>query len=279
MAANSIARRALKYMLAAALADRHYAYLQSVAMAWDIRRGKLSEPEISLVPMAVQNGDAVIDIGANYGLYTHHLSRAVGSTGRVYAFEPIPFTNSVLRLVGRLLGFRNVEVFEKGCSSETSRQAFTVPVQVSGAIAAGLAHLSAEGDEDAKLVCSSLNNATAVICEVVALDDFMPPLREISFIKCDIEGAELLAFRGCETMIARHHPTVLSEVYREYLGRFHFKLEDLTGFFIDRGYRLFTYDGASQGLIETPPEAVVDGNVLFIHPDRQHRFHRALKLT
>ena len=38
----------------------------------------------------LRRGDAVLDIGANFGFHTMLLSRLVGSTGRVIAFEPSP---------------------------------------------------------------------------------------------------------------------------------------------------------------------------------------------
>ena len=94
-------------------------------------------------------GDTVLDIGANFGLYCHHLSRIIGA-GRVYAFEPVPFTFSTLKLVARLLRFRpGVELIEKGCSDRTGTLTFTIPVQASGAVAAGQAYIGARDDDRA----------------------------------------------------------------------------------------------------------------------------------
>lgn len=86
----------------------------------------------------------MLDIGANYGLYTYHLSRAVGPSGRVYAFEPVPFTSATLRLVSRILHLGNVELIPKGCGDRAAKVPFTLPIQASGAISAGLAHIAAQ---------------------------------------------------------------------------------------------------------------------------------------
>src|SRR4051794_41410422 len=99
MAADSAPRRLLKRVLAPILNDRAYQLIQSVAMAWDIRTGAMSEPELDLIAYAVRSGETAIDIGANYGLYSYHLSRAVAPNGRVYAFEPIPFTAGAFRVI------------------------------------------------------------------------------------------------------------------------------------------------------------------------------------
>ena len=92
MAANSLTRRMVKRALAPVVGTRPYQLAQSLSMGWDIRTGGWSEPELSLIPHVVKPGDNVIDIGANYGLYAYHLGRSVGPTGKVYAFEPIPYT-------------------------------------------------------------------------------------------------------------------------------------------------------------------------------------------
>src|SRR5262245_35964871 len=92
MAGNTLPRRVAKRLLAPLLNESTYAALQAVAMSWDIRRKAWWEPELELLPKLVERGDTVLDIGANFGLYAYYLSRAVGPSGRVYCFEPIPFT-------------------------------------------------------------------------------------------------------------------------------------------------------------------------------------------
>src|SRR5947208_12661461 len=89
-----------------------YKYFQGLSKAWDIRSGSWSEPELDLIPFAVRPGETAVDVGANYGLYSFHLSKAVGPAGRVYAFEPVPFTYETLRLVSKALRLRNVEMVE-----------------------------------------------------------------------------------------------------------------------------------------------------------------------
>ena len=45
----------------------------------------------------LRSGDTVWDVGANVGYYTVKFSEAVGSSGSVHAFEPIPDTLEILR--------------------------------------------------------------------------------------------------------------------------------------------------------------------------------------
>jgi FkbM family methyltransferase len=275
MAANSPLRRALKRLLAPVLSERLYQYVQCLPMAWDIWRGRFTEPEIDLVPIAVQPGDTTLDIGANYGVYAYHLARAVGKTGRVFAFEPVPFTYNTLRLIARLLRFRSVELVAKGCSDRAGAVTFTVPVQDSGAPSAGQAHLGTRNDERAgKERHVRWPKQKEVSCEVVVLDAYLPPVADLSFIKCDIEGAELLAFRGAERTLDRHLPTVLCEINPWFLEGFGITLDELTGFFLGKGYRLYRYHEAVRRLIEVAPADVVEDNYVFVHPRRADRLAR-----
>ena len=268
MAADTLLRRAVKATLHPVLNDSTYRYLQGIAKAVDIRRGKWYEPELDLISRAVAAGDEVLDLGANYGLYTYHLSRAVGANGRVYAFEPVPFTSSALALVTRLLGLRNVSIVAKGCSDASGTVAFNVPLQRSGALGAGQAHIGARNDDRPGAETQvRWDRTTRIHCEVVALDEYLPPLANLSLIKCDIEGAELLAFRGAVRTIEAHRPSVICEINPWFLDGFGLRLDDLVGFFVDRGYSLYRYTDGKQ-LVPVATAAIVEDNYVFIHPRR-----------
>src|SRR5262249_14521696 len=134
MAANSLFRRVVKRALRPFLGDSAYSVAQAVAKAWDIRSGGWTEPELDVIPYAVQAGDLTLDIGANYGLYSYHLARAVGPSGRVIAFEPIPFNIRTFRMVSSLLRLKNVDLRPEGCGEKDSEMVFRIPVAETGAL-------------------------------------------------------------------------------------------------------------------------------------------------
>jgi len=279
VAANSSLRRALKRAFHPLLDQPAYRLVQALAKAWDIRSGNWTEPELDLLRLGVREGDTVLDIGANYGLYSYHFSRAVGTSGRVISFEPVPGTSATLGIVARLLSLGNVDIVTKGCGEETTRMVFEVPVQSSGAVAAGQAYIGRRNDnhpgKDEQVRWSGTEQ---VWCEVVRLDEFLPPLADLSFVKCDIEGAELFAFRGGEETISRHLPSVICEINPWFLEGFGIGLEELTGFFIDKGYRLFRYresDGRKR-LQSVRPDEILEDNYVFLHPRRIDRFSALL---
>ncbi|HEV2828322.1 MAG TPA: FkbM family methyltransferase [Pyrinomonadaceae bacterium] len=275
MSANSALRRIVKKGLHPILAGHGYHYFQALSKAWDIRNGNWTEPELDLIRFALKPGETALDLGANFGLYSYHLSKALKGSGRIYAFEPVPFTFETMRLVARLLRLRNVEIIPKGCSDVAGTIAFEVPVQTSGAFAAGQAYIgNRRDDRDGKEQQVRWAGTQQVACEVVKLDDFFPEIKDLTLIKCDIEGAELMAFRGAEQMIGKHLPTVICEINPWFLEGFGIKLSELVGFFIDRGYHLYHYRREQgQGMLcPVKIEEVVEDNYVFIHPQRLSRF-------
>jgi FkbM family methyltransferase len=275
MAANSLPRRAAKRILAPVLNESAYSVIQAVAMGWDIRNGSWSEPELDLLRYALRPGDTAIDIGANFGLYAYHLSRTVGPTGKVYCFEPIPFTARTFRLIARALRFRaNVELINKGASEKTVRATFTVPVMTTGAISAGLVHMGRNDERDGKE--KKANFATKQVeCETVAIDEYLPDLRDVALVKCDIEGADLYAMRGMKRILEKHKPPVMIEIGPWYLEGFGLKVEDVTTFFGELGYRCYRYDNRKLHPVEAA-DITMERNWVFIHPSRTERLRELL---
>jgi FkbM family methyltransferase len=274
--ANSTARRAVKLVATRALGPTGYSWLQALAMAWDIRTGDWEEPEIGLIADVVRPGETAVDIGANYGSWSFHLDRAVGPTGRVYAFEPVPFTHAALRRVARLLRFRKVEIHAEGCGDQPGSLTFTVPVQDNGAISAGQAHLAGRDDQrDGRERHVRWDQEREVTCPVVRLDD-VGLVGDVSFVKCDIEGGELLAFRGARSLLVAHHPTVVAEINPWFLEGFGQAVDDLVGFFIELGYALYRLDAPTGHLLPVAAADVVEANYVFVHPDRLDRLTRRL---
>lgn len=242
-------------------------------MVRDIRAGKLTEPEVAVARAALRPGDVAIDVGANYGMYTIPMSRAVGASGCVYAFEPIPFTVGTLRTVCRVLGARNADIRAKACGEQPGSAMFSVPVQRSGAISAGQAHaVNRKDHRPGHEQHVRWDTAREVSCEVVALDQELRGVEGVALVKADIEGMELLAFRGARQIIERDLPVVISEINPWFLDGFELELRELTGFFTSLGYGMYRCDEALRYLRPlAPSEEVVEDNYVFLHPRRAGR--------
>lgn len=275
---NTLLRRLAKKLLGPIRSTPIYSQIQAMSMARDIKSGRFHEPELVLLPTAVKPGETVLDIGANFGLYSYHLSRAVGPTGRVIGFEPVPFTNQTLgRVVGRL-GLKNVEIHPVGVGDKPGTLTFTVPLQSSGQLMAGQAHIGTRNDNHGDIKGQvRWEKTTQIDCPVVVLDDELKGLKSLSFLKIDIEGAEVFAFRGAMGLIRQFHPTVLIEINPWFLDGFQLTMNDLTGPFRDLGYKVYRYDPKRKKLDHVADEStIVEYNYFFIHPDYLGRFSELL---
>jgi len=270
MPANSLPRRAFKRILAPVLNERTYRIVQGLAMGWDIRTGGWTEPELDIIRYAVKPGDTVVDIGANYGLWSYHLSRAVGPTGKVYAFEPLPFTSSTFRFIAKLLRFQEVHLVPKACGDTAGRVTFTVPISDSGSIIAGIVHESRRDDNrQGRERHARYEKTKDVKCDQIVLDEYLDGVTNVSFIKCDVEGADYFAMKGAKSILEKNLPTVIVEINPWFLEGFGVSLSDLVNLFVGLGYRLYHYENGR--LQSAKIEDIVEDNWVFVHPSREQQ--------
>lgn len=144
------------------------------------------------------HGATAIDIGANKGIYCFWMLRAVGSRGRVIAFEPQPEMHNRIERLRTRFGWDNLRVIQSGLSSTR-----------------GLAALARQsvGDGSASIEPSRRNESAETIdIEISKLDAFADEIGPaLKFIKCDVEGHELEVFLGGEEIIRRYRPVVQFE--------------------------------------------------------------------
>jgi FkbM family methyltransferase len=146
---------------------------------------------------ALRPGMTVYDIGCNVGFFTIIAARAVGPTGRVLAFDPVPDNVRAARRNAERNGQANVEVHAVavGARDETGRFA-------ADARSAGRGRLVASGAGDFAV-------------RVVALDGPIArgELPRPDLIKLDIEGGEADALAGLQRTLREHRPLVVVEVH------------------------------------------------------------------
>lgn len=145
-------------------------------------------------------GDTVLDIGANFGVFTKLFSELAGPSGEVIAFEPIPETFRTLSAGVELLKLQNVKTLNKAVSDHVGTALMEVP-QYSETMGENLYESHIVNSSDAP-------NTYSV--QTVTIDSLQ--LSKVDFIKIDVEGHELQVLRGGRETIQRLHPTLMVEV-------------------------------------------------------------------
>ena len=155
------------------------------------------EDEMKFVRCAITPGMRVIDIGANYGLYTNALANCVTSTGSVWSIEPASSTVEYLANTIRENGYENILLLQAALSDRI-----------------GKANLSINPDAE---INSLILEGDAVSFESVDLLTLDHCAREyqwhdIDFIKLDAEGEESRIINGGREFLAANSPLVMFEL-------------------------------------------------------------------
>ncbi|GGX25231.1 hypothetical protein GCM10010297_53000 [Streptomyces malachitofuscus] len=149
------------------------------------------EPELSrLADLCPPDCDTVVDVGGWYGPWTHRLA---GRARRVVTLEPVPRLARLLTATAP----PNVRVIRAAASDRP-----------------GIARLWLPPDDGGDRGVSSLvrrdihGHALDVTC--VTLDEL--GLRNVGFIKIDVDGSESAVLRGATGILARDRPALFVEL-------------------------------------------------------------------
>ena len=186
---------------------------------WSVFRAYFfGEQEIRILKTLITPGKAAVDVGAHIGIYTWFLSRYCDY---VHAFEPHP--ESFKRLKGGALG--NVALYNIALSDKTGNAELFV---------------STSEEEDTALgTMNDLNLDARVkkyVIHTATLDSFN--LKNIGFIKIDVEGHEAAVLEGGIQTIARERPVILVEIEQRHMSM---PISDVINRFLILGYDGYFY--------------------------------------
>ena len=158
------------------------------------------EPEVvEVIQEYVKPGMTVLDIGAQSGYFSLLLSKIVGPSGKVIAFEPLPANFRVLEENVRLNGRTNISVRQEAVGEHSGEMSFEFPSNEPTLIAGPLLDGDSQGIFDVK---------------GISLDDmFAANHVQVDFIKMDVEGAEVDVLRGAVKLLEFSHPDMLIELH------------------------------------------------------------------
>lgn len=188
----------------------------------------------------VNEGDYVIDIGANIGVYTILLSKLVGVNGRVLAFEPHPHTADILEKNLNLNECNNVRIHKLALSNVEEKVHLVTP---------NIPSNSGDSFNYMETKSTTQNSSTKGNTETVVattLDKFIAKnnylAQKISFIKMDVEGAEYLVFQGGEELMNNSKPKIIFESNSLGKDRFNYSTSETLNLLMNKGYSLEEYE-------------------------------------
>lgn len=168
----------------------------------------------------VRPGMTVYDIGAQAGFYTLIFSRLVGSSGRVYAFEPHPGNVQSLLKHLRLNKITNVHVIQVAVTDSIGPRAFSTHRD--------RYQNSLVSPEQSQLIVMGTSLDCLIENKTIDHPDLM---------KIDVEGAESGVLSGCQKLLEQYRPIVFTAFHgseqrrrcHQSLKKQRYTLYDLSG--------------------------------------------------
>ncbi len=219
--------------------------------------GSYEEREINILIKLLKhykknNEFTVFDVGANIGIYSLSILKYF-SNAKVYSFEPVLDTYNRLVNNFRLNNLNEKLIYNIGFYKENKEMNFYYDVNSSGA---------------SSLVNLRNTNSTKEISVCMRkLDDFVEEndIKEIDFIKCDVEGAELMVFEGGKNIIQKSKPIIFSEMLRKWSAKFGYHPNDIINFMKQLGYKCFVISNDKLKEFTYVDEKTIETNYYFMH--------------
>ncbi len=168
--------------------------------------------ETRFIECNLKAGDVFFDVGANVGYYTMLAARKVAPIGEVHAFEISAQEITQLKANVALNDFASVV-----CINRTAISDFVGEVPITPTFGAGTTSI----DVERRYLTDSVPTTT--------LDQYVREkgIRHVEFLKCDIEGAELMMLRGAHSLLAHLRPVILIELCPKALARFEASVREI----------------------------------------------------
>lgn len=161
--------------------------------------GYTEGPLLRWLASVVRSGDTWLDVGAHYGYTALALARLVGSSGRVFAFEPVEGTVECLCETRELNGLSQLDVVPVGLAASEAGTCIEV------SFVRGMAQPQ------------PFPGCGRGTIPLAALDQLWSRLARgragVEGIKVDVQGMELSALRGMRALLGEQRPLLAIEFH------------------------------------------------------------------
>ena len=216
------------------------------------------EPAITnIIKKLVKSGDICFDIGGNIGWFTTLFQSLVGETGKVHSFEPVPPTFEILQEnVGANLNSNAVVLNNFALGEEEGE----VNLHIFDHLPDGHASMADFGE----------SNFTVYPSKIYTVNSYLAKneIKDVKFVKVDIEGAELSMLKGATDFFKQETPPLFEiEMALDTTKGFGYLPDDIIRFMKSQhDFRFFALDDIEGKLLEIKGFAPDDrgANVLCI---------------
>ena len=208
------------------------------------------------VKKLVKPDDTIVDIGANLGYFSVTFSKLINQKGALYSVEPVKPYRELLEKKMRRRPNIFILSFALGDHNENSINLGMPPMlrHIKYLRHGTVTVLSKEKTEEGQLLFESAMRKAS---------DVFAAFAKIDYIKCDIEGYEVVVMPEIKDALVKHKPFVQLETWGEQLPVM-LQLFESIGF---DAYHL--KKGKLIAAKTLDHQTISSSDILFVHPDKQ----------
>lgn len=210
-------------------------------------RRDAKEGDFFIFMSLLKDDGLILDIGANLGIMSWHLLHKF-KRAEIWAFEPIPENNRVLRTVTERFQSDRFRIFDIAVGDKPGSTKMVLP-EVDEVKMQGLSHVVHESIDD-------FNTGKQYEVEINTLDNIVPNSKRVVGIKLDVENFEYFVLKGGERIIDSDKPLIYTELWDNEN-----RIKCLE-FIRSKGYTVKYYNG--KNLEDYSPEKYRGQNFFFI---------------
>jgi FkbM family methyltransferase len=193
--------------------------------------------ELNFLRKFLKQGDVVLDVGANGGLYTVIAAQRVGKEGHIYACEPSQRELNLLQHNIKSNSLENVTIIKSAVSSEEGTVKFGIAQD-------GAMNSLAVTDHPGQSVNQWENVELTTIDNIISLYK----LTKINLIKIDVEGAEKLVIDGAQNLLqSEDSPVLLLEASNLNSQSFGYSAKQILQQLLNYGYKVYYFNPEKNG--------------------------------
>ena len=228
------------------------------ATAGDLWAGLRCEThEVSFVLDVLEPGMIFFDVGANAGLFSLSAAKKIGAKS-VFAFEPCSSTFQLLRQNLALNQLADVNVAQEALGESAGE---------------GVLQINGRGRDGLNTLGRPTHPASIVVGQeevcITSVDLFMKEhnVPRVDVMKVDIEGAELMLFRGARELLMRADaPVILYEGFGFLTRGFGYHPVEILWLLEFCGYTLLLLNSETGAISGLKPDYQYDSMVIAVKP-------------
>ena len=190
-----------------------------------------------IIQKILKNPEVIIDVGAHAGQVSKMISRLYNNKVKIIAIEPGLYARSILRIVIFFNRFKNIFVIPMAVSDQKGFSFLNIPEKRKNSFGFGLSHMSTTHND-----FSERNYKTHYdYVSITTIDQIVKDLevKNVNFIKMDIEGYEYKALIGASETLKKFKPIIYIELIENSLKRNNNSLKDVYSFLRTLRYKSY----------------------------------------